>query len=64
MTVKSIYMSSINAFGIIGTGGLGVLVAALLISTYMNLGLEAIFSFALLVFVGAGAVALVLKAMK
>ena len=57
-------MSSINAFGIIGTGGLGVLVAALLISTYMNLGLEAIFSFALLVFVGAGAVALVLKAMK
>ncbi len=32
-------MSSIKAFGIIGTGGLGVLVAALIISKFMNLGL-------------------------
>ncbi len=36
-------MSSIEAFGVIGKGGLGVLVAALIISKVMNLGLEGIF---------------------
>ena len=57
-------MSSIKAFGIIGTGGLGMLVAALIISKVMNLGLEGIFGVALIVFVLAGAAALVLKAAK
>ena len=57
-------MSSIKAFGIIGTGGLGVLVAALIISKVMNLGLEGIFSVALAVFVVAGAAALILRAAK
>lgn len=57
-------MSSIKAFGIIGTGGLGVLVAGLIISKAMNFGLEGIFSGLLFIFVIAGAVALVLKAAK
>lgn len=57
-------MSSIQTLGIIGTGGLGVLVAALIISKLLNLGLEGIFSAALLIFVLAGAAALVLRATK
>ncbi|MCK4688539.1 MAG: hypothetical protein KAT66_10445 [Candidatus Lokiarchaeota archaeon] len=57
-------MSSIKAFGIVGTGGLGVLVAGLLISKAMNFGLEWIFGAALLIFVIAGATALVLRAMN
>lgn len=57
-------MSSIKAFGIIGTGGLGVLVAALIISKVMNLGLEGIFSVALAVFVVAGAAALIIREVK
>lgn len=57
-------MSSIKAFGIIGTGGLGVLVAALIISKVMNLGLEGIFSAVLALFVVAGAAALIIRAAK
>lgn len=57
-------MSSIQALGIVGTGGLGVLVAALILSKLLNLGLEGIFSAALLIFVIAGAAALVLRATK
>ena len=57
-------MSSIQTLGIIGTGGLGVLVAALIISKLLNLGLEGIFSAALLIFVLGGAAALVLRANK
>lgn len=43
---------------------MGVLVAALIISKVMNLGLEGIFSVALVIFVVAGAAALVLRAVK
>ncbi len=57
-------MSSIEAFGVIGKGGLGVLVAALIISKVMNLGLEGIFIALLVVFVFAGAAALILRAVK
>ena len=61
LIIEFINMSSIKAFGIVGTGGLGVLVAGLLISKAMNFGLEWIFSAALLIFVIAGAAALVLR---
>ena len=37
-------MSSIKAFGFVGTGGLGVLVVGLLASKTMDLGLDGIFS--------------------
>lgn len=57
-------MSSIKAFGIVGTGGLGILVAGLLVSTTMDLGLDGIFSTLLFIFVIAGAAALVLRAAK
>ena len=54
-------MSSIQALGIVGTGGLGVLVVALIVSKLLNLGLESIFSLALIIFVVAGAAALILR---
>ena len=41
-----------------------MLVAALIISKVMNLGLEGIFGAAFVVFVAAGAVALILRAVK
>jgi hypothetical protein len=51
-------MTSIQALEIVGTGGLGVLVVALILSKFLNLGLEV----ALIIYVFAGAVALILGA--
>ena len=56
-------MSSLKLAGIIGTGGLGVLAAGLIASTILNLGLiiQMVFGGALLIFVVAGAVALIAR---
>ena len=54
-------MSSLKAFGIIGTGGLGILAAGLFISNILKTGLDWIFGLALLIFVVAGAIALVAR---
>jgi hypothetical protein len=56
-------MNSLKALGIIGTGGLGVLAAGLIVSKILETGTEGIFGLALVVFVVAGAVALVVRAM-
>ena len=57
-------MSSLKALGIIGTGGLGVLAAGLIISKILNTGLDWIFGLALVIFVIAGAIALIARAVK
>ncbi len=57
-------MASLKALGIIGTGGLGVLAAGLLISNVLKTGLEWIFGLALIIFVIAGGVALVGRVLK
>ena len=57
-------MSSLKALGIIGTGGLGVLAAGLIISRVLNTGLDWIFGLALVIFVIAGAIALIARATK
>lgn len=54
-------MSSLKALGIVGTGGIGVLAAGLIISNVLKSGLEWIFGAALLIFVAAGAFGLVLR---
>jgi len=54
-------MSSLSALGIIGTGGLGVLVAALFLDKLLNTGLGVLLGIALVVFVLAGAIALVAR---
>ena len=54
-------MSSLKALGIIGTGGLGVLVAGLIVSNLLKTGLDWIFGLALIIFVVAGAGALLAK---
>jgi hypothetical protein len=57
-------MSSLKALGIIGTGGLGVLVTGLLVSNLLKTGLDWIFGLALVIFVIAGAIALIAKATR
>ncbi|MBI2647436.1 hypothetical protein HYW99_03075 [Candidatus Woesearchaeota archaeon] len=57
-------MSSLKALGIIGTGGLGVLAAGLIISKMLNTGLDWIFGLALVIFVIAGAIALIARSVK
>ncbi len=54
-------MSTLKALGIIGTGGLGVLVAGLLISSVLKTGWDWLFGILLFIFVLAGAIALVAK---
>lgn len=56
-------MSSLEIGGVVGKGGLGVLVAGLIASEMFNLGVSGVLSFALIVFVGAGAVALISRSM-
>lgn len=55
--------SSLKGFGVIATGGLGVLVGGLLISEILNLSVSGILAVALLIFVLAGAAAHVLRNM-
>lgn len=57
-------MTSLKAFGVTAVGALGVLVAGLLLSNTMKLGLDALFSGLLVVFVGAGALALVARSLR
>ena len=57
-------MSSLKFLGIIGTGGLGVLAAGLIISKILNNGLDWIFGLALVIFVVAGAIALIARSIK
>ncbi len=52
-------MSSLKALGIIGTGGLGVLAAGLIISNMLKTGFDWVFALALIIFVTAGGLALV-----
>lgn len=56
-------MSSLKAFGVIGTGGLGILAAGLLVSNALKTGLDWIFGLGLLIFVSAGAIALIQRSM-
>ena len=52
-------MGSLNVLGVSATGGLGILVAGLIVSKMYNLNLDGILSLALLIFVGAGAFSLI-----
>lgn len=54
-------MSTLKMLGIIATGGLGVLVAGLLISSVFKTGWEWLFAVLLFIFVLAGAIALVAR---
>ena len=54
-------MSMIKAFGIVGVGTAGILVAGIFISKIMNAGFEWLFGSLLGIFVIAGAIALILK---
>jgi hypothetical protein len=56
-------MSAVKIAGLFGSGTLGVLVVGLFASKLMNAGWEPLFGVAIFVFVGAGAVALVVKAL-
>jgi len=60
-TIAEANMSSLKAFGIIGTGGLGILAAGLLLSEVLKTGTTWVFGIALLIFVTAGAIALVAR---
>jgi len=55
-------MASFKALGIVGSGGLGILVAGLIVSNLLKTGLDWIFGLALIIFVVAGAVALIARA--
>ena len=57
-------MSSLKVLGIIGTGGIGVLADGLIISKVLNTGLDWIFGLALVIFVIAGEIAQIAKAVK
>lgn len=57
-------MSSLKIGGIIGTGGVGVLAAAAIVSNMLDMGLEWLFGLALIIFVTAGAIALVARSVK
>lgn len=54
-------MSSLKIFGAAATGGLGILVAGLLLSSVLNLAWSWLFATAIFIFVVAGAIALVLR---
>ncbi len=56
-------MSSLKVLGILGTGGLGVLAVGVLGSHLLNTGTQDLFGIALIIFVIAGAVALILRSM-
>lgn len=57
-------MSSLKGLGILGTGTIGVLSSGLLISSVMNTGAQAIFGMSLMIFILAGAGALLLKSAR
>lgn len=57
-------MSSLKFGGIIGTGGIGVLAAGILVSNVLKTGQEWIFGMALLIFVTAGAIALIARSVR
>ena len=57
-------MTSLKVGGIIGTGGLGALGAGLIVSNMLGTGLDWIFGLALIVFVTAGAIALIARSIK
>ena len=57
-------MSSLKALGIIGTGGLGVLAAGLIISNMLKTGFDWVFALALIIFVTAGGLALVGRVLR
>ena len=54
-------MSFLKIGGIVGTGGLGVLAAGMIVSNILKTGLDWIFGLALIIFVVAGAGALLAK---
>ena len=54
-------MGSLNVLGVSATGGLGILVAGLIVSKMYDLNLDGILGLALLLFVGAGAISLIAK---
>jgi len=54
-------MSSLEALGVLGTGTLGVLASGLIVSSILKLGLEWVFIAGILVFVFAGAAALIAR---
>lgn len=56
-------MSSLKIGGIVGTGGIGVLAAAIIVSNMLETGMEWIFGLALIIFVTAGAIALINRSM-
>lgn len=57
-------MSSLKAVGVIGTGTLGVLAAGVVLSQVLQTGTTWVFAVALIVFVVAGAIALVARALN
>lgn len=61
---EEIDMSSLKALGVIGTGSLGVLAAGMIVSKFMETGLEWVFGLALFIFVTAGAIALIARATR
>ena len=54
-------MSFLKIGGIVGAGGLGVLAAGMIVSNILKTGLDWIFGLALIIFVVAGAGALLAK---
>jgi len=54
-------MTSLKTLGISATGGLAVLIAALLVSSQLKLGWEPLFAVLLVVFVIAGAISLLAR---
>lgn len=57
-------MSYLKIGGIVGAGGLGVLGAGMLVSSALNNGLAWVFGLGLLIFVVAGAIALIAKSVN
>lgn len=57
-------MSLLKVGGIVGTGGIGVLAVAIITSDALNNGLTWLFGLALIIFVTAGAIALVAKSTR
>jgi hypothetical protein len=56
-------MSLLKIFGVTAVGGMGILVAGLLLSNTMKLGLDLLFGGLLTLFVVAGAIALVARSL-
>lgn len=57
-------MNYLKIGGIVGAGGIGALGAGMLVSDALNNGLAWVFGLALLIFVTAGAIALIARAIK